>query len=212
MRYTTAIATVLLLTSSLQAVDYSILMEERVNAERKSQTLLKAQAGFAITDDLYFFSGLWLRDQLPIIYEHNEDNVLLSSKSEYINFIDLYGGVQYSLVSWFQPYSFYEVYYARTSDSFGTFLAVAFAGTALDMGNHNVSYYSELYLAKDSNPTADGYGIYGSETAAKYKYSIYDKNAALYIQAVWNTDASYTDTYKLVDGYYSTRLGIQLNF
>ena len=212
MRYITAITTALLLTSSLQAVDYSILMEERIDARKISQTLLKAQAGQAITDDLYFFSGLWLRDQIPIIYEHNDQDVLVSTKSEYINFVDLYGGLQYSLVSWFQPYSFYEVYYNNKSDSFGTFLAVGFAGTGFDMGNHNISYFSELYLAKDSNPTADGYGIYGSETALKYKYGIYDKNAALYIQAVWNTDASHTDSYKLVDGYYSTRLGIQLNF
>ena len=38
------------------------------------------------------------------------------------------------------------------------------------------------------------------------------KNAALYAQAVWNTDAKYTEQYRLQDGYYSTRFGVQLNF
>lgn len=202
----------LLLASSLQAIDYNILMEERVNSERKSQTLLKFQLGHAITDDLYFFSALWLRDQLPILYEHNGGGLYAPANSEYINFIDLYGGLSYSLASWFSPYFFYEQYYDNSAHETDFFVAIGFSGTVFDSGNHNVGYFSELYGARNSNNSLDGFGIFGSETAAKYKYAIYDKQAALYIQAVWNTDAAYTDTYKLVDGYYSTRFGIQLNF
>ena len=202
----------LLFASALNAVDYNILMEERVDSRKTSQTVLKFQVGQGITDDLYFFSGLWLRDKLPTIYEDNHLGDLTAGDSEYVNFVDLYGGLSYSLVSWFQPYGFYELYYDRTSDSFGTFAALGFSGTLLDAGNHNIGYFSELYFAKDSDKTADGYGIFGSETALKYRYSIYDKNADLYVQAVWNTDAAYTEQYRLQDGYYSTRFGVQLNF
>ena len=202
----------LLFASGLHAVDYSILMEERVDSRKSSQTVLKFQAGNAITENLYFFSGLWLRDKLPIIYEDNHLGNPVAGASEYINFVDLYGGLSYSFVSWFQLYGFYEVYYDRTGDSFGGFTALGFSGTVFDMGNHNIGYFSELYLAKNSDNTADGYGIFGSESAIKYKYGIYDKNAALYIQAVWNTDAQYTQQYRLQDGYYSTRFGVQLNF
>ena len=202
----------LLFSTALHAVDYNILMEERVDSRKSSQTVLKFQAGNAITENLYFFSGFWLRDKLPIIYEDNHLGNPVAGDSEYINFMDLYGGLSYSFVSWFQLYGFYEVYYDRTGHSFGTFIAFGFSGTILDMGNHNIGYFSELYLAKDSDKTADGYGIFGSESAIKYKYGIYDKNAALYIQAVWNTDAQYTQQYRLQDGYYSTRFGVQLNF
>ena len=206
------IITMLLFASALDAVDFNILMEERVDSRKESQTVLKFQAGDAIIENLYFFSGLWLRDKLPIIDEDNHLGNLVTSDSEYINFVDLYGGLSYSFVSWFQLYGFYEVYYDRTGDSLGTFTALGFSGTAIDIGNHNIGYFSELYLAKDSNVNADGYGIFGSESALKYKYSIYNKNVALYIQAVWNTDAEHTEKYRLLDGYYSTRFGIQLNF
>jgi len=207
------IIAMMIFTSVLNAVDFNILMEERVDSRKSSQTVLKFQAGDAITENLYFFSGLWLRDKLPIVYEDNlHGSGLIAGDSEYVNFVDLYGGLSYSFVSWFQLYGFYEVYYDRTGDSFGTFTALGFSGTVIDMGNHNIGYFSELYLAKDSNSNADGYGIFGSESALKYRYAIYDKNAALYIQAVWNTDAEHTQQYRLLDGYYSTRFGIQLNF
>ena len=202
----------LLFVSSLNAVDYNVLMEERVDSRKVSQTVLKFQAGDSLADDLYLFSGLWFRDQLPIIYEDNGLGSLTPGESEYIEFVDMYVGLQYAVTSWFQPYGFYEVYYDDTSNSFGSFGAVGFGGTALDHGHHNIGYFTELYLSNHSNSSADGFGIFGSESAVKYKYSIYDKQAALYIQAVWNTDASYTQQYRLEDGYYSTRFGIQLNF
>jgi len=213
MRVRKLIIATLLFASALNAIDYNILTEERVDSRKSSQTVLKFQAGDTITENLYFFSALWLRDKLPIVYEDNlHGNGFTQSDSEYVNFVDLYGGLSYSFVNWFQLYGFYEVYYDRTGDSLGTFTALGFSGTILDQGNHSIGYFSELYLSKNSNKTADGYGIFGSESALKYKYSIYDKNAALYIQAVWNTDAEYTQQYRLLDGYYSTRFGVQLNF
>ena len=212
MKYLYSSTAVLLITSTLNAVDLNILMEERVDSRKSSQTVLKFQAGQAITDDLYFFSGLWFRDKLPIIYADNGLGGLEAENSYYINFVDLYGGLQYSLTSWFAPYTFYEEYYDHTNDTFGGFLAFGFGGSAYDNGNHNVSYFSEIYFAENSNASADAFGIFGSESALKYKYGIYDKNAALYVQAVWNTDATYTQQSNLLDGYYSTRFGVQLNF
>ena len=192
-------------------MDYAILMEERVSADRSSQSVIKFQAGSTITDEFYFFSGLWFRDKLPIIYEDNGRGDI-SNYSEYINFIDLYGGVEYSFSSWLASYTFYEQYYDRTADNLDFFITFGLSGTLYDDTNQNVSYFSELYLARDSNVNADAFGVFGSESALKYRYKVYDQQAVLYLQAVWNTDAAYTNQAQLFDGYYSTRFGIQLNF
>jgi len=231
MKKYSLIATALLLGTSLYAEDtaitgdvvtatdwnFNVLIEERIASDKTSQTLLKLQAGTNITDKLSFFSGLWLRDKLPFYFSQvkldEADVYYQQNGSDYINYVDLYGGLSYNLHQYFNPYFFFEVYYDRPdADQWGSFLALGFSGTLYSEGKHNVSYYSEFYYTVDTYDL-DSFNYWSSETALKYKYSIYEKTA-LYIQAVWNTDqddAGY-GVHDFSEGTYSTRLGIQVDF
>jgi hypothetical protein len=229
MKHFSLIAATLLLGTSLYAEDtaitgdvvssesdwnFNVLIEERISSDNSSQTLLKLQAGRNITDKLSFFSGIWLRDKLPFYFNETHQGEYEKADSEYINYIDIYAGLSYNLHQYFNPYFFYEVYYDRPheSDEWGGFLALGFSGTLYNENKHNISYYSEFYYTLGTYDL-DNFNYWSSETALKYKYSIYEKTA-LYIQAVWNTDqdAEGYGIHDFSEGTYSTRLGIQVDF
>jgi len=191
--------------------NFNILMEERIFSDKTSQTLLKLQADHMITDKLGFFGGIWLRDKLPVYADSHH----LAGESDYINYIDMYAGLSYSLHQYFNPYFFYEEYNDRAHEAtqWGGFLATGFSGTLYNEGKHNLSYFTEWYTTLNTYEL-DNWRLWGTESALKYKYSIYEQTQ-LYIQAVWNTDSDENGEYGLhgyADGIYSTRLGIQVNF
>jgi hypothetical protein len=192
--------------------NFNLLIEERVVSDKTSQTLLKLQADTYLTEKLSFFGGVWLRDQLPVYVLQSHPHI--AGDSDYINYVDIYGGLNYELYQYFNPYLFIEAYYDRPEpeDQWGTFAAVGFGGTLYSEGKHDLSYYTEWYITLDTYDLESG-RYWASESAMKYKYKIYDKTS-LYLQAVWNTDVD-EEGYGVPgysDGTYSTRLGIQVDF
>lgn len=190
--------------------NFNLILEERVSSDKSSQTLIKIQTDTMLTEKISLFGAIWLRDKLPVYH----DKGTLTDESEYINYVDLYVGMSYSLHQYFSPYFFFEQYIDRghIDTEYGNFLATGFSGTLLNEGKHNISYYTEWYTTVNTYEL-DNWHLWGTESALKYKYSIYDKTQ-LYLQAVWNTDSN--DEGYGVHGYsegtYSTRLGIQVNF
>jgi len=191
--------------------NFNLLMEERIFSDKTSQTLLKIQTDTMLTDKISLWGAVWLRDKLPV-YRDAEDHSPLSS--DYINYVDMYVGMSYSLHKYFSPYFFFEEFADRGHEStvYGSFLAVGFSGTLYNEGKHNISYYTENYYTLNTYEL-ENWNLWGTESAMKYKYSIYEQTQ-LYIQAVWNTDSD-SEGYGVhgyADGIYSTRLGIQVNF
>ena len=198
-------------TATASSWNFNLLIEERVFSDKTSQTLLKIQTDTMLTEKLNLWGGLWLRDTLPI-YRDTHDHTPLSS--DYINYVDIFVGLSYSVHQYFNPYVFIEEYIDRGHKEalHGSFLAYGFSGTFYNEGKHNLSYFTEWYSTLNTYEL-DNWHLWGTESAMKYKYSIYDKTQ-LYIQAVWNTDsdAEGYGVHGYADGIYSTRLGIQVNF
>ena len=196
--------------TSTASWNFNILMEERIFSDQTSQTLLKIQTDRMLTDKLGFFGAIWLRDKLPVYTDTHH----LAGESDYINYIDIYAGLSYSLHQYFNPYFFYEEYNDRGHETtqWGGFLATGFSGTLYNEGKHNLSYFTEWYTTLNTYEL-DNWRLWGTESALKYKYSIYEQTQ-LYIQAVWNTDSDEEGygVHGYSDGIYSTRLGIQVNF
>ena len=196
--------------TSTASWNFNILMEERIFSDQTSQTLLKIQTDRMLTDKLGFFGAIWLRDKLPVYADTHH----LAGESDYINYIDIYAGLSYSLHQYFNPYFFYEEYNDRAHETtqWGGFLATGFSGTLYNEGKHNLSYYTEWYTTLNTYEL-DNWRLWGTESTLKYKYSIYEQTQ-LYIQAVWNTDSDEEGygVHGYADGIYSTRLGIQVNF
>jgi len=190
----------------------NVQIEERIFSDETSQTLLKFQTVKSLTEKISFFGGVWFRDQLPVYAAKSHPH--LAGESDYVNYIDLYGGLWYDLSRYFNPYFFIEAYYDKPdpSDQWGTFGAIGFDGTLYSEGRHDISYYTERYYTIDTYQLESG-KYWASESAVKYKYKIY-KKTTLYLQAVWNTDldeegygvSSYSE------GIYSSRFGIQVDF
>ena len=198
-------------TSALSNWNFNLLMEERIFSDKTSQTLLKIQTDTMLTEKLSLWGAVWLRDKLPVYH----DAGVLTNNSDYINYVDIYAGMSYSLYKYFNPYFFLEQYIDRAHDStsYGNFLATGFSGTLYSEGKHNLSYYTEWYTTVNTYEL-DNWHLWGTESAMKYKYSIYEQTQ-LFIQAVWNTDSDANGEYGLhgySEGIYSTRLGIQVNF
>jgi hypothetical protein len=198
--------------SILKNWNFNILIEDRIFSDKTSQTLLKLQADTSVTEKISFFSGVWLRDQLPVYAIDTHPH--LDGKSEYINYVDIFAGLSYDLHQYFNPYIFLEVYYDKPdpTNQWGTFAAAGFSGTLYSENKHNISYYTEWYFTLDTYDLDAG-KFWATESALKYKYNIYEQTA-LYVQAVWNTDTD-EDGYGLTgysDGIYSTRVGIQIDF
>jgi len=198
--------------SLLQNWNFNVLIEERVFSDETSQTLLKLQTDTSITDKISFFSAIWFRDQVPVytLGAHPE----LLDKSEYIEYVDIFAGISYSMHQYFSPYVFLEAYYDRPilDNQWGSFAAIGFSGTLYDEEKHNISYYTEWYFTLDTYELDAG-KFWSTESAIKYKYNIYEQTA-LYVQAVWNTDTD-EEGYGVSgysEGIYSTRIGIQVDF
>jgi len=152
--------------------NFNVLIEDRIFSDKTSQTLLKLQTDTDIAENLSFFGALWLRDQVPVYVR--DDYPHLAESSDYINYSDIYAGIIYTKWRYFEPYAFFEEYYERASlgDKWGNFAAVGFGGTLYDEGKHNISYYTEAYYSI-SVIGHDGFDLWSTETAAKYKYKIY---------------------------------------
>ena len=196
--------------------NFNLLLEERVFSDKTSQTLLKLQTDTMLTEKLTLWGGLWLRDTLPVYYDEHIliDNAFTDEGSKYINYVDIFVGLAYSVHKYFNPYVFIEEYIDRGHEEalYGSFSAIGFSGTLYNEGKHNVGYFTEWYYTLNTYDL-ENWNLWGTETAVKYKYSIYDKTQ-LYIQGVWNTDsdAEGYGVHGYSDGIYSTRLGIQVNF
>jgi len=198
--------------STEQSWNFNLLMEDRIFSDSTSQTLLKFQADTSLTDRLTFFSGVWLRDKLPVYVRGSHPHK--EGESDYIEYADIFGGLNYTLYQYFNPYVFVEIYYdvPDPDNQWGTFAATGFSGTLYSVGKHDISYYTEWYFTLNTYDLEAG-RLWSTESAVKYKYKIYEK-ASLYLQAVWNTDTD-TEGYGLhgySEGIYSTRLGIQVDF
>ena len=192
--------------SAFENWNFNVALEERISSDRSSQTLLKLGADTAVTDKISFFAAIWLRDQLPFYVDEEKHHHKIGD-SDYINYVDMFAGLSYSLHQYFNPYAFYEVYYDRPEidNQWGGFAALGFSGTLYNEEKHNISYYTEWYITLNTYDL-DNFELWGTESALKYKYNIYDKTG-LYVQGVWNTaDMDYSD------GTYSTRFGIQVDF
>lgn len=196
----------------LKNVSFNLLIEDRIFSNRESQTLLKLQADTMLTEKLSLWGGVWLRDTVPVY--HDENNIIIDNASKYINYIDIFAGLSYSLHRYFSPYMFIEEFIDRSHDSTvtGSFVSIGFSGTLYDEGKHNLSYFTEQYYTLNTYEL-DNWRLWGTETAMKYRYSIYEQTS-LYIQAVWNTDSDEEGygVHGYADGIYSTRLGIQVDF
>ena len=197
-------------TTAVSSWNFNLLMEERVFSDKTSQTLLKLQADTMLTEELTLWGGVWLRDKLPVYTDPSH----LSGESEYINYVDIFVGLSYSLHKYFNPYVFIEEYIDRghETNQYGSFSAIGFSGTLYNEGKHNVGYFTEWYYTLNTYDL-ENWNLWGTETAVKYKYTIYE-NTQLYIQGVWNTDSDDEGygVHGYTDGIYSTRLGIQVNF
>ena len=192
--------------SAFENWNFNVALEERISSDRSSQTLLKLQTDTAVTDKISFFAAIWLRDQLPFYVDEEKHHHKIGD-SDYINYVDMFAGLSYSLHQYFNPYAFYEVYYDRPEidNQWGGFASLGFSGTLYNEEKHNLSYYTEWYMTLNTYDL-DDFELWGTESAVKYKYNIYDKTG-LYVQGVWNTeDTDYSD------GTYSTRIGIQVDF
>ena len=198
-------------TSAFSNWNFNLLMEERVFSDKTSQTLLKIQTDTMLTEKISLWGAIWLRDKLPV---YTDEHDLLTGESDYINYVDIYAGMSYSLHQYFSPYFFIEQFIDRghIDTLYGNFLATGFSGTLYNEGKHNISYYTEWYTTINTYEL-DNWNLWGTESAIKYKYSIYEQTQ-LYVQAVWNTDsdAEGYGVHGYSEGIYSTRLGIQVNF
>ena len=215
--------------SLFENVNFQVLIEERIQPKQSrkgtdygfdSRTLLKFQADTMITDKLSLWGAIWLRDK-------QSDN-----NSQYIDYVDMYAGMSYSVHKYFSPYFFFERYYDKWMpannatgkiDHWGSFFALGFSGSLYSQGRHSIGYYTEWYYSMEMNGytgqgNVENFNLWSTESAIKYSFKIYE-NTTLYVQPVWNTNqyddvekGGYLGTHGYTDGYYSTRFGIQVGF
>jgi hypothetical protein len=186
--------------------------EGRVRPETDvNQFLTKFDFGYTINEDFSLFASVWLRNRQQAGYTTN---------TNFLTAGDFFVGVYYDLNKYINPYAFYEMYldgekgdwnnYESVWSGFG---AIGIGGTLYSEGKHSISYYTEYYFAlgKQEGGYADdfqnNFDQYGSETALKYTYAVYDKTS-IYIQPVWYTYG----TTKLDDGVFEARFGISVAF
>jgi len=210
--------------SLFEDVNFQVLLEERIQPEQTrkgttygfdSRTLLKFQADTMLTEKISLWGAIWLRDKQS------------NNNSDYIDYVDLYVGMSYSLHQYFSPYFFFERYYDKwvpenkytgKQDNWGGFLALGFSGSLYNEGRHSISYYTEWYLSVEMNSyngtgNIDNFNLWSTESAVKYSFKIYE-NTTLYLQPVWNTNSNEQGygVHGYSDGVYSTRFGIQVAF
>jgi hypothetical protein len=186
--------------------------EGRVRPETNvNQFLTKFDFGYTLSEDFSLFASVWLRNRQQDGYTTN---------TNFLTAGDFFVGVYYDLYKYINPYAFYEMYLDGEKGDWNTydsvwsgFGAVGIGGTLYSEGKHSVSYYVEYYFALGTQE--GGYAVdfennfdqYGSESALKYTYSVYDKTS-LYVQPTWYTYGPAG----LSDGVFEARFGISVAF
>lgn len=191
--------------SDSSALTYGFSLEGRIRPEQTNngfknaqvnQFLTKIGFNYEINPKVGVFGSVWARSRNSPGWTTNDD---------YITAVDIFVGAYYNVHKYFNPYVFLERYvdseYGQHTDDAGNptytndrlisdFGAIGFSGTAWKSGKHSISYYAEYYfsLGKQDGDYAldfpDTFDEYGSETAVKYSYKIYD-NTTLYLQPTW---------------------------
>jgi len=190
--------------------------------EPTNQLVTKLGFGYTINDDWSIFGAAWLRHRVQSgDMEPDPITGIWTDKynDDMINAGDLMIGVYYSLNQYVNPYVFWCDYYDGTGGSkskkdgdtkfWSGFGAVGIDGTLWSSGKHAFGYYTEYYFGLGDE---DGYGTenwaqYGSETALKYTYTIYD-HTSLYYQPTWMTGGEHGPS----NGYLEHRYGIKVTF
>lgn len=179
---------------------YNVALEGRVRSEQTNnghkngavkQLLTKVGFNYTVNDEIGIFGSAWARTR------HSDG---WTTNNDFVTAVDLFVGAYYSVNQYISPYFFLERYVdmeeGQHSDGsindtmLSDFGAIGVSGTLWKSGKHAVSYYAEYYfsLGKQEGDYAldfpDNFDEYGSETAVKYSYSIYEQTS-LYIQPTW---------------------------
>jgi len=191
---------------------FKLSAEGRVRPKTNvNQFLTKFDFGYTLTEDFSLFSAVWLRNRQQAGYTTNTNFVTAG---------DFFVGVYYDLHKYVNPYVFYEMYldaekgdWNHHKSAWSGFGAIGIGGTLYSEGKHSLSYYAEYYFALGTQEGGyaedfkNNFDQYGSESALKYTYAVYDKTS-IYIQPVWYTYA----TKKLDEGVFEARFGISVAF
>lgn len=186
--------------------------EGRVRPETNvNQFLTKFDFGYTLSEDLSLFASVWLRNRQQSGYTTN---------TNFLTAGDFFVGLYYDLYKYVNPYVFYEMYldgekgdWNNNESVWSGFGAIGIGGTLYSSGKHSVSYYTEYYFALGTQEGGyaedfqNNFDQYGSESALKYTYSIYDKTS-LYLQPTWYTYGPAS----LSDGVFEARFGISVAF
>ena len=200
--------------SASSALTYGFSLEGRLrpnqtnNGQSHSQVnqfLTKIGFNYEFNSQFGVYGSIWARSRNQPGYTTNSD---------YITAVDVFIGGYYNVHKYFNPYVFFERYFDNEVEKLiSDFGAIGFSGTAWKEGKHSVSYYAEYYFAIGkqegyyADDFTDNFDQYGSETALKYSYHMYD-NVSVYLQPTWYVyaDRGYSK------GVLETRFGITIGF
>jgi len=207
---------------------YSVAMEGRIRAEQThngsssgavKQLLTKVGFNYTVNDNIGIFGSAWARTR------HSDG---WTTNNDFVTAADLFVGAYYSVNQYLSPYVFFERYIdmenGQHTDDAGNptyindtmisdFGAIGVSGTLWKSGKHSVSYYAEYYFALGTQEGdyaidfPDNFDEYGSETAVKYSYALYE-HTSLFIQPTWYVygNKGYSR------GVFEPRFGISVSF